>query len=74
MTEPSRGRGKSEMEELLMLCRDDRRKLYGLLDADLPKRVSRVEKLGLALLVATASPKVGGPSVNEIISAAINFA
>lgn len=40
---PSRGRGDPDREEYLRLCRDDKRKLYGLLDADVSRRLGRIE-------------------------------
>lgn len=47
----SRGRGNPDREEYLKLCQDDRRKLYGLLDGDIPGRMRRQELAMAALLV-----------------------
>jgi hypothetical protein len=39
----SRGRENPELQRDLKLCRDDERKLYALLDGDLPRRLGRME-------------------------------
>ena len=54
---PSRGRG-TDKEQPIALCEDDRRKLWGLLDADVPARLRRLELLGAALLAVSAGPRV----------------
>ena len=73
---PARARSTPSGDEdvkPLELCKEDRRKLYGLLDADAPARLRRIELGGIALTVAVASPKIGGPSVAQLTGAVIQL-
>lgn len=54
MTPPSKGRGTTR-ERAVELCDDDKRKLYALLDADLPTRARRIEMGLVALFVMSGS-------------------
>lgn len=55
------------------LCREDRKQLYNLLYADVPARLRRLEFGGIALTVAVASPKLGGPSVGELATGLVHL-
>jgi hypothetical protein len=61
---PSRGRD-TDREKAVELCEDDKRKLYALLDADLPARSRRLEMGMVALFVMSGSQVaalLGGPN------------
>lgn len=62
-----------EDEQPVVLTREDRRRLYQLLEGDILPRLRRIEYGGIALTIAVASPKVGGPSVSEVITGAIHL-
>jgi hypothetical protein len=53
----------------LELCREDRRKLYGLLDADLPTRIRRMEIAVYAVLAAAAARTFAGLPIEHIPAA-----
>lgn len=65
-------RGDPE-DEPVRLTREERRQLYQLLEAELLPRLRRIEFGGIALTIAVASPKVGGPSVREAIGAVVQL-
>lgn len=68
----SRGRGDPRREKPVELCRDDRRKLYALLDAGVPatlrgleRKLNRQDKLLAVLVPANAAllwKVFGGPA------------
>ena len=62
-----------EDEQPVVLTREDRRRLYQLLEGDILPRLRRIEYGGIALTIAVASPKVGGPSVSEVITGAVHL-
>jgi hypothetical protein len=41
--------------------------------APIEQRVRRVEYAVVALLVATASPKLGGPTANDVVATTVRF-
>ncbi len=67
----------------IKLCREDRRKLYGLLDADVPKQLEKLEEklskqqLALAVLVPANAALLwkvfGSPTPPEVGSALIHL-
>ncbi|HVY79312.1 MAG TPA: hypothetical protein VG898_12485 [Solirubrobacterales bacterium] len=63
----------SSEEEPVQLAREDRRRLYELLGANVPARLQRIEYGCIALTVAVASPKIGGPSVHEAVGALVHL-
>ncbi len=86
-SQPSRGRGTLQ-EQPVKLCRDDRRKLYQLLDADVPARLealqskmNRQDKLLAVLVPANAAllwkvfggPTPPAPPVEAIAVAILRF-
>jgi hypothetical protein len=66
----SRGRHNPELETPVKLCRDDKRKLYSLLDAQVQKRLTRLEQGVLALIIMNGSQVLslfGGPNIPAAI-------
>ncbi len=53
----------------LELCRDDRRKFYGVLDGDLPARMRRLEIAVYGLLATTVLRLASGFPVEQIPAA-----
>ncbi len=72
MSRDRRDRRDSDKEPV-ELNESDRRGLYQLLEGDIPARLRRIEFGGIALTLAVASPKVGGPSVHEVAGGLIHF-
>ena len=62
-----------EDEQPVVLTREDRRHLYQLLEGDILPRLRRIEFGGIALTIAVASPKVGGPSISEVVTGAVHL-
>lgn len=54
-------------EEPISLTREDRRRLYQLLEGDILTRLRRIEFALVALTIAVGAPKLGGPSVGEVV-------
>jgi hypothetical protein len=57
----------------LELCKEDRRKLYGLLEADVPVRLRRIEIAVYAVLATAAARLVGGLPVEHLPAAAFHL-
>lgn len=57
----------------LELCREDRRKLYGLLDADLPARFRRIEITVYVLLATAAAKTFAGLPAEKLPAAVIHL-
>lgn len=57
----------------VLLSEGDRRRLYQLLQEDIIPRLRRIEYGAIALTVAVASPKLGGPTVGEVVTAVFRF-
>lgn len=57
----------------LALCKEDRRKLYGLLDADVPTRVRRIEIAVYVIVAVNAARTVGGVPVEKIPAAVLSL-
>ena len=55
------------------LSKGDRRRLYQLLEGDILPRLRRIEFGGIALTIAVASPKLGGPSAHDIAASVLGF-
>lgn len=53
----------------LALCKEDRRKLYGLLDADVPARVRRIEIAVYVVVAVNAARTIGGIPVEQLPAA-----
>lgn len=62
-----------EDEQPVTLTREDRRRLYQLLEGDILPRLRRIEYGGIALTIAVASPKIGGPSVHEALTGVVHL-
>lgn len=57
----------------LRMCKEDRRKLYGLLEADLPARTKRIEYMLIALLAGTGYRLVSGLPIEQAPAAIFRF-
>lgn len=77
MPAPARSTPSGDEEvQPLELCKEDRRKLYGLLDAEVPRRIARME-LALAVLVPSNAALLwkvfGSPGPAEVGAAFISL-
>lgn len=57
----------------LELCRQDRKKLYGLLEADLPRRTKRIEYMLIGLLASSGVRLLGGVPIEQAPTALFRF-